>query len=301
MMELIESFRKDCELRKFVTAPEYARNAKRYIRWLEPRGIKPEDISKRDLKDYLLYMREERSNSFTTIQRTFTGLNCFYSFLEEEELIAINPVPAFMKRYLSTYKDNGAESRQLITVEQAARLAGAALDSRGRAIVLLLLKTGMRCGELYRLDVADIDMMHQRLTLKPTAKRSNRLLFFDGEAADALRSWLDTRGRKRGKESPALFLSNEGQRLSMTQIQRGVAKYAAIAGLHDPDGQLEARFGPHCCRHWFTTELFRAGMQERYIAWLRGDAPRGSMGTYIHIDPEDVRRAYLTCIPQLGF
>lgn len=298
---IIEEFRKDCELRKFVTAPEYARIAKRYLRWLEPRGMAPEDISKRDLKDYLFHLRNEKQNSFATLQHTFVGLNCFYSFLEEEELIASNPIPAFTKRYLSTYKDNHSEQRQIITVEQAARLVGSALDARGRAIVLLLLKTGMRCGELHRLDVEDIDMPGQRLTLKPTPKRSNRILFFDEEAADALRSWLESRSRKRGADGPALFLSNEGSRLSMAQIQRAVIKYATTAGIHDPaSDRLSDRFGPHCCRHWFSTWLYRAGMEERYIAWLRGDAPRGAMGPYVHIDPEDVRRAYLAHVPRLG-
>jgi len=41
-------------------------------------------------------------------------------------------------------------------------------------------------------------------------------------------------------------------------------------------------------------------MEERYIAWLRGDAPRGSMAPYIHISPDDVRRSYLAHIPRLG-
>jgi integrase/recombinase XerD len=301
MKELIDSFRKDCELRKFVTAPEYARIAIRYLRWLELRGVEPEKISKADLKEYLLYMREEKQNSFSTLQRTFTGLNCFYSFLEEEGRIAANPIPAFQKRYLSAYKDNGAEQRQLISVDQAARLVGSALDSRGRAILLLLLKTGMRRGELHRLDVSDIDMQRQQLTLKPTAKRSNRLLFFDGEAADVLDTWLDSRSRKRGMDTPALLLSNEGKRLSMSQIERGVARYATIAGLHDSaSGRLEDHFGPHCCRHWFTTHLLRAGMQREYVQWLRGDAIREAVDIYYHIDPEDVRRSYLAHIPRLG-
>jgi hypothetical protein len=41
-------------------------------------------------------------------------------------------------------------------------------------------------------------------------------------------------------------------------------------------------------------------MEERYIAWLRGDAPRGAMGPYIHIAPEDVRKSYLAHVPRLG-
>lgn len=41
-------------------------------------------------------------------------------------------------------------------------------------------------------------------------------------------------------------------------------------------------------------------MEKRYIARLRGDAPRGAMGPYIHIDENDVRKSYLAHIPRLG-
>jgi integrase/recombinase XerD len=76
---------------------------------------------------------------------------------------------------------------------------------------------------------------------------------------------------------------------------------ATRIGLHDPASPLlEKRFTPHCARHFFSTWLYRAGMEERYIAWLRGDAPRGAMGPYVHIDPEDVRKSYLAHVPRLG-
>ncbi|MDD1740048.1 MAG: site-specific integrase, partial [Methanothrix sp.] len=62
-------------------------------------------------------------------------------------------------------------------------LVNAILSARDRAIVMLLLKTGMRRGELVALDLADIDLPDMSLMLKPTAKRSNRQLFFDNETA----------------------------------------------------------------------------------------------------------------------
>jgi integrase/recombinase XerD len=77
-------------------------------------------------------------------------------------------------------------------------------------------------------------------------------------------------------------------------------KAGSRAGIHDPDGPLEERFSAHCCRHWFTTHLLRAGMERSYVQWLRGDAIREAVDIYFHVDPEDVRREYLAHIPQLG-
>jgi integrase/recombinase XerD len=59
----------------------------------------------------------------------------------------------------------------------AARLVSSTLEIRDRAILLLLLKTGIRNHELLELDLCDIDLGNLALTIKPAAKRSNRDLF----------------------------------------------------------------------------------------------------------------------------
>jgi integrase/recombinase XerD len=72
-------------------------------------------------------------------------------------------------------------------------------------------------------------------------------------------------------------------------------------GLHDlTSDRLEAKFTPHCCRHWHATHLLQAGMRREYVQWLRGDKIKEAIDIYYHINPEDVRKSYLAHIPQLG-
>jgi integrase len=111
----------------------------------------------------------------------------------DEHLMAANPVAPFRQRYLRQYKDNGSEPRQLISIDQAAMLINSVLHSRDKAFLTLLFKTGMRLGELCSLDVGDLDLQDMSLVLKPTAKRSNRQLFFDHETARMLQAWLTSR------------------------------------------------------------------------------------------------------------
>jgi len=107
-------------------------------------------------------------------------------------------------------------------------------------------------------------------------------------------------GMNRRKET-ALFLSNWGYRISRTDVYEGVTKAAARVGLHDPESkQMEDHFGPHCCRHWFCTHLFRNGMRREYIKELRGDSRKEALDLYNHIDLKELKEAYLACIPQLG-
>jgi integrase/recombinase XerD len=296
--KLLLAFQDDCILRgmKFYRTQIY------YVRDFLIRLEKdPLEADRFDLKTYLLEL-QGREMKQTSVDKVFGAISNFYEFMVDEGLLASNPVPPFRKRYVRHYKEQEAQDiRQLISIEDAAMLVNSILDSRDKAIITLLLKTGMRANELLSLDVDDVNIRNGEIRLKPTTKRSNRLLFFDGETEDVLESWLRSRKNWSTHGGKALFPSKTSPRLSIGGVESRVIKHATRVGLHDPASKLlEDRFSPHCCRHWFSTHLYRAGMEERYIAWLRGDAIRGAIGPYIHIDPEDVRRSYLTCIPRLG-
>ncbi len=72
--------------------------------------------------------------------------------------MSVNPIIPFKRRYLRKFKDdNGSESRQIISIEQASLLVNSTLNSRDKAILVLLFKTGIRRGELCNLDLDDLD------------------------------------------------------------------------------------------------------------------------------------------------
>jgi integrase/recombinase XerD len=155
--------------------------------------------------------------------------------------------------------------------------------------------------ELCSLDVADIGFGNMALKLKSTAKRSNRVLFFDNETEYILQSLLQFRKAKDRKGTPALFLNQVGGRISSHEICQIVKKHASRVGLHNPESEsLEDRFTPHCCRHWFTTHLMRAGMPRDFIKELRGDVRHEAIDIYNHIDKKELRESYMAHIPQLG-
>jgi integrase/recombinase XerD len=103
------------------------------------------------------------------------------------------------------------------------------------------------------------------------------------------------------KHLPAPFLNAEGERLNRSGVYNLVVEAAARIGLHNPESEmLEDHFGPHCCRHWFCTHLFRAGMRREFIKELRGDSRKEAFDLYNHIDLKELKEAYLASIPQLG-
>jgi len=127
--------------------------------------------------------------------------------------------------------------------------------------------------------------------LKKTPKRSNRIVFFDDETALVLRRWLRVRERLKPR-TKALFINYASKRrIDRNTLFNIVVKHSSKLGL---------RISPHDLRHWFTTWLRRNKMPREFIKELRGDRRREAIDLYDHIDEEELREAYLACIPKLG-
>jgi integrase/recombinase XerD len=297
----LDAFRQDLRLRGLAdaTVTRNVGNTRRYLQWAHERGMAPEQGRKEDLLAYLADLRA-RGQRRSSLSATFISLNAWFEYLVESDKLSSNPIPAIQKRYLRSYKDE-IRQRQLISIEDAAKMVRATIDTRDRTILLIFFKTGIRRNELITLDLKDLDLLGMNLTLKPTAKRSNRKVFFDDETRRSLARWLKSREMRFKKgDQQALFISAKGTRLQASGVDDLVREAAMRVGLHDRHStRLEDKFTPHCCRHWNATYLLRAGMPREFVKWLRGDAMKEAIDIYNHINPEDVRGSYLARIPQL--
>jgi integrase/recombinase XerD len=301
---IISSFCDDCRLRNMSekTIEGYKSCILTFLDFITKKGIKLGDVDNYVLKDFLGYLKFERKIKHKTIKDYFSALSSFFDYLVFEGKANANIILPFRKRYLRQYKEDYDDpERKLLTVEEMSRLVNSIIDPRDKAMVVLFAKTGVRRGELLKMDVDDINWEDYSITLKPTPKRSNRTVFFDEECAILLRRWLRIR-EKLNPKTKALFISyNNLKRLSRNGVWTAVVKYARRLGFHNSKSpKLEDHFGPHCFRHWFTTWLLRNGMPREYVKELRGDKRGEAIDIYYHIDRQELRRAYLAYIPKLG-
>lgn len=163
----------------------------------------------------------------------------------------MNPVLAVRKRYLRRYNEN--DDGQADQQHHGRQKQG---------VNYLARKDRHKWHELVELNVSDVDLIEMKIGLKPTAKRTNRTVFFDDEAAFALRRWMKIREGMNKKSIQALFLNADGERLNRSGVYNLVVEAARRVGLHNSTSdRLEDHFGPHCCRHWFCTHLFRNGIR----------------------------------------
>jgi len=301
--ELIEEFCEDCRLRNMTdeSIRRYKSCLQIFAKFLADRGVRVVNVDKKDLKAFLSFLRQ-RGVKYKTLENYFSALSSFYDFLVFEELVDRNIVLPFRRRYLRRYKDDCDDpERRIISIEEMSKLVNSILDPRDKAIVVLLAKTGIRRGELIRIDVDDINWEDYSITLKPTAKRSRRVVFFDDECAIVLKRWLRIREKLKPK-TKALFVSYQsGRRIDRNTVYRIVTTHAQRLGLHNPESdRIEDHFTPHYLRHWFTTMMRRRGMPREFLKELRGDKRKEAVDRYDHIDREELRRMYLACVPKLG-
>ncbi|HWG92286.1 MAG TPA: tyrosine-type recombinase/integrase [Candidatus Thermoplasmatota archaeon] len=302
--KLHAGYLRDLEARSVTpkTILTYGSATKLFLEWLDQ--IPPERVDLAELKDFKDYLERVRKISPKSIMRYYSALQSFYDYLHFEGKVKANPVPTYRRRYLKPVRREAMKDRsglrQVPDIETTKRYVHSIMDVRDQALVVLLLKCGIRREEAVDIDLEDIDWREFSILLKPKAKRTNTLVYFDDETARVLRRWLSIRKARGAGDSGPLFINQSRERLQRSGIYNGVRNSAAEAGIHDPKGGLRAKFTPHACRHWFTTHLRRAGMPREHIQWLRGDAPQAAMDIYIQVDKNAVRETYRNCIPQLG-
>lgn len=299
--KLLERYEQDAQARGLtrLTIKNFKFSVKKFSEFLGKRFV---EVEKEDLSRLLMHLQEKELKP-NTMKSFFTGLNSFFEYLELEDLIEYNPIPKFKKRYLRAYLKNlDSEDlrRQIISVEEMRDLVGIVSDPRDQAVIVLLAKTGVRCGELASLDVQDVDWRDNSIHVKKNGKRSNCHVYFDDEGQRVLRRWLQCREEWVGKNTGPLFVSYKDRgRMTGKRVSNIVRKYAKQAGLHRDGGRLDERFTAHNCRHFFTSWLKRNGMERDHIKILRGDSMNQTIDIYIHTDMNEVRQEYLRYVPRL--
>ena len=132
---------------------------------------------------------------------------------------------------------------------------------RDRAIVLMLLRTGMRIGELLDTKVGDVNLGEKRVEIFETRKnRVGRVVYLSNDVRIALQRWL----KKRKPDKVYLFYSQQRDMLSYSTVLAMFYKYLEKAGLADKGYSL------HCLRHTFASELLNAGMRLECVQQLLG-------------------------------
>ena len=217
-------------------------------------------------KQHIEQMARENIEAFTeamqdrglkpnTVSSRLRIIYAFVRFLIEEKVLGYELLERRIKIRLPD------RLPRAIDPEDLKQLLSVIDQVRDRAMILLLLRTGMRIGELLQTKVHDVDLNSHRILIYQADKTGvGRVAYYSDDAQEALLSWL--RIRNTLKEN--LFYSRCRNSLSYEAARCMFNKYLEKAGLPYSGYTL------HCLRHTFATELLNARMPLECLRVLLG-------------------------------
>jgi len=155
---------------------------------------------------------------------------------------------------------------------------------RDRAILELLYSSGLRLAELIGLDLGDIDLADQTVHVTGKGKK-DRIVPVGRHALHAVSEWLKVRGQFESSGKGALFVSNQGNRLSARSVQSRVSYWGRRQG-------MDMRVYPHLFRHSFATHLLESSHDLRGVQELLGHVNISTTQVYTHLDFQHLAQIY---------
>jgi len=212
------------------------------------------DTTREDIEAFVEH-EQDRRLKLSTVRSRLVILRAFLRFLIEQGYVDHEvltrkiqiKLPESLPRALAP-----SDVKQLLSVITRVR---------DRALFLLLLRTGMRIGELLDTKVDEVSMQDKKILVYEAQKTgTGRVVYFSDDVQRALKVWLTERDRSK----EYLFYPQGGYKFTYGGAREIFLKYLRKAGL------VHKGYTMHCLRHTFASELLNAGMRLECLQKLLG-------------------------------
>lgn len=228
-----------------------------------------------DIRAYLaVYQRKHKSSKVTidNIRRIFSS---FFSWLEEEDYIIKSPVRRIHK------VKTGAQVKEVLTDENLETLRDNCNHIRDLAIIDMLSSTGMRVGELVKLNREDVNFSERECIVFGKGNKE-RIVYFNARTKIHLQQYLASR-KDRNK---ALFvsLSKPHSRLGISGVEcrlRKIGRSCRISRVH-----------PHKFRRTLATMAIDKGMPVEQVQKLLGHVKIDTTMHYAMVNQTNVKLSH---------
>ncbi len=213
-----------------------------------------EEITRGDLGAFIEH-EQDRGLKPGTVRCRLDFLKAFIRNQIEKEIIQAE---VLSKRMIIKVPDSLPKAME---TEDEAKLLSVINNVRNRAMILLLLRTGMRIGELLNTRVQDIHQTEQKIDIWEAQKtRIGRVVYFSKDAANALKAWL----QQRDPEKSLVFYACKRDTLTYAGARIMFCKYLKKARIAHKGYTL------HCLRHTNASSLLNAGISLECLRELLG-------------------------------
>jgi site-specific recombinase XerD len=193
-----------------------------------------------------------------TIATRLRVVQGFFAFLRDQGYVAQSPIRLPRHRILVPQ----ALPRPMAEDEVVAFFR--VIDAlRDRTMFLLMLRCGLRVGEVSRLRWSAIALTQGTVRIENSKGHVDRVVYLSPDVAKALRQWHRLQVAPVPSVFPSRVTRKGGAPLTARQIRNRMTRYLQMAGITKP-------YSPHSLRHTFATQLLNAGASLEVVKELMG-------------------------------
>ena len=232
-------------------------------------------ITTSDIRTYLSNYQEEHQSSKVTIDNMRRIFSSFFAWLEDEDYIAKSPV-----RRIHKVKTDSLV-KEVLSDEQLEQLRDSCTNKRDLAIIDFLSSTGIRVGELVKLNREDIDF-HERQCVVFGKGNKERVVYFNARTKLHLQQYLN----ERTDDNPALFVSlnSPHSRLTISGVEVRIRKLGQSLSM--------PKVHPHKFRRTLATMAIDKGMPIEQVQRLLGHVRIDTTLHYAIVNQNNVKLAH---------
>ena len=232
-------------------------------------------IETEDLRIYLSEYQKKNDASKQTIDNIRRILSSFFTWLEDEDYILKSPVRRIhkiktMKQVKETYSDEALE-----------KLRDNCKTIRDLALIDMLASTGMRVGELVKLNRVDVDFVNRECVVLGKGSKE-RVVYFDARTKLHLQNYLNS----RTDDNEALFVSllEPHNRLEIAGVEIMLLKLVRSLDIN--------KVHPHKFRRTLATRAIDKGMPIEQVQKLLGHQKIDTTMEYAIVDQQNVKNSH---------
>ena len=270
-------------INKFISAKEIEGCSKRTTKYYESTLLKMNSkmdkgithMTTDDLRSYLVDYQKVNNCSKASVDNVRRNLSSFFSWLEEENYILKSP----MKRIHKIKTDKVI--KETYSDETLELLRDNCNCLRDLAIIDILSSTGMRVGELVKLNINDIDFENRECVVFGKGNKE-RPVYFDARTKIHLKNYLNS----RTDSNQALFVSLDEphERLNISGVEirlRQLGRRLGISKVH-----------PHKFRRTVATKAIDKGMPIEQVQSLLGHSQIDTTMHYAMVNQNNVKESH---------
>ena len=232
-------------------------------------------IETSDIRKYLVDYQEKKKSSKVTIDNMRRIFSSFFAWLEDEDYIGKSPVRRIHKVKTDILV------KDVLTDEQLEQLRDNCTEKRDLAMIDLLSSTGIRVGELVKLNRSDIDFQERQCIVFGKGSKE-RIVYFNARTKLHLQNYI--RGRSDNEDALFVSLSAPHTRLTINGVEKRIktlGKRINIPKVH-----------PHKFRRTMATMAIDKGMPIEQVQKLLGHGRIDTTLRYAIVSQNNVKLAH---------